>query len=59
MLQYYMDQNTNESNKIAINPMVWSTLRRNMKTFLDTTWTLGHQLIIFRHSSLEQVIIFL
>jgi hypothetical protein len=56
MLQFYLNNNnTDENNQISINQMTWSTLRRNLKTFLDTTWIEGHQLIIFRHSSVEQV----
>jgi hypothetical protein len=56
MLQYYLNNNNkDENNQISINQMTWSTLRRHLKTFLDTTWIEGHQLIIFRHSSLEQV----
>jgi len=56
MLQYYLNNNnTDKNNQISVNQMTWSTLRRHLKTFLDTTWIEGHQLIIFRHSSLEQV----
>lgn len=57
MLHYYLNKNTDETNQKAVNPMVWSTLRRYIKTFLDTTWIYGKQLIIFRHSTLEQVTI--
>jgi hypothetical protein len=55
MLRRYMDNKSDEKNPIVINQMTWSTLRRQMKTFLDTTWINGHHLVIFRHSSLEQV----
>jgi hypothetical protein len=50
-----MNKNVDENNQTIINQMTWSTLRRHLKTFLDTTWIEGHQLIIIRHSSLEQV----
>jgi hypothetical protein len=55
MLQIYMNKTTDVNNPIVVNQMTWSLLRRYMKTFLDTTWIGGHQLIIFHHSSLEQV----
>jgi hypothetical protein len=57
MLQNYMNNNSDDKNSILINRMTWSTLRRQLKTFLDTSWIDGHQLIVFRHSSLEQVYI--
>lgn len=59
MLQCYLttnDKNGTEVENIMISPMTWSTLRRQIKTFLDTTWIRGNQLIIFRHASFEQVI---
>jgi hypothetical protein len=52
-----MNNNSDDKNSILINRMTWSTLRRQLKTFLDTSWIDGHQLIVFRHSSLEQVYI--
>jgi hypothetical protein len=56
MLQYYFNKNTKgENDPIVINQMTWSILRRNLKTFLDASWIQGHQLVIFRHSSLEKV----
>ena len=57
MLQSYLNQSMDEKNSVEINQMTWSVVRRHLKTFLDTTWIEGHQLIIFRHSSLEQVIL--
>ncbi len=55
MLQYYISKNAIETTEMAVDQMTWSILRRHLKTFLDTTWIEGHQLIVFRHSSLEQV----
>ncbi|CAF3865964.1 unnamed protein product [Rotaria magnacalcarata] len=56
MLQQYMNKTGGENDKTPIDRMVWSTLRRQLKTFLDTTWIYGHQLIIYRHASLEQIL---
>jgi hypothetical protein len=50
-----MNKITDENTPVVVNQMAWSLLRRHMKTFLDTTWIEGHQLITFHHPSLEQV----
>ena len=57
MLSRYMEQSSSENNPnvVVINQMTWAVLRRHLKTFLDTTWVDGYQLIVFRHSTLEQV----
>ena len=55
MIQHYMNKNPDGNDQILVNRMTWSALRRQIKTFLDTTWIDGHQVIIFRHMSLEQV----
>lgn len=36
--------------------MVWAILRRHVKIFLDTTWIIGSQYVIFRDSSIEKLI---
>lgn len=36
--------------------MTWAILRRHLKLFLDTTWILGSQHIIFRDSSIEKLL---
>jgi hypothetical protein len=56
MLSRFLNKTDELSTNIIVNQIVWSTLRRQIKTFLDTSWKDGHQLIIFRHSSLEKVI---
>ncbi|CAF2483713.1 unnamed protein product [Rotaria sp. Silwood2] len=56
LLQHFMNKTTDENNQILINRMIWSTLQRHMKTFLDTTWMDGHQLVIYRHASIEQIL---
>jgi hypothetical protein len=55
MLQHYMNANAGEKNQVLIDRMTWSTIRRHLKTFLDTSWIDGHQLVIFRHATLEKV----
>lgn len=58
MLSRYINVNSNENNSHAVvdvNQMTWSLLRRHLKIFLDTTWVEGYQVIVFRHSSIEQV----
>ena len=55
MLQHFMNKTTDENNQILVNRMTWSTIQRHLKTFLDTTWMDGHQLVIYRHASFEQV----
>lgn len=57
MLSRYMNENNAENNPDAgmVNQMTWAVLRRHLKTFLDTTWIVGHQLIVFRHSTMERV----
>ena len=47
--------NANSTTAVDVNQMTWSLLRRHLKIFLDTTWVQGYQVIIFRHSSIEQV----
>ncbi|CAF0915376.1 unnamed protein product [Rotaria sordida] len=56
MLQHFMNKTTDENNQILVNRMTWSTIQRHLKTFLDTTWMDGHQLVIYRHASLEQIL---
>ncbi|CAF1086252.1 unnamed protein product [Rotaria sp. Silwood1] len=56
ILQHFMNKTINENNQIVVNRMTWSTLQRQMKTFLDTTWMDGHQLVIYRHAVLEQIL---
>ena len=36
--------------------MTWAIIRRHVKTFLDTTWIIGSQYIIFRDSSIEKLL---
>lgn len=55
MLHQYLNKNKEENEQTDMNRMTWSTIRRELKTFLDATWIYGHQIITFRHASLEQV----
>ncbi|CAF0883848.1 unnamed protein product [Adineta steineri] len=55
MLEHYLNMNIDdEKNRIIIDRMTWSTIQRYLKLFLDTAWIDGHQLIIFRHSTLQK-----
>lgn len=36
--------------------MTWAILRRHVKIFLDTTWVIASQYIIFRDSSVEKLV---
>ncbi|CAF1128328.1 unnamed protein product [Adineta ricciae] len=56
ILDHYLNRNTDENNRVDVNPMVWATLRRHVKIFLDTTWIIGSQYIIFRDSSVEKLL---
>lgn len=51
-----MNRNTDENNRIDVNQMTWAIIRRHVKIFLDTTWIIGSQYIIFRDSSLEKLL---
>jgi hypothetical protein len=55
MLQHYLNQGSNDANQIVVSPMAWSLLRRSVKSFLDVTWSYGHQSIVLRHASLGKV----
>lgn len=59
MLDSFMNRDVEETKQTLINRIVCSTLQRHLKTFLDTAWVDGHQLIVFRHPSLEQVCIYM
>jgi hypothetical protein len=50
ILQHYLNRN------IDVNQMIWAILRRHVKIFLDTTWIMGSQYIIFRDSSIEKLL---
>ena len=50
ILQHYLHRNTD------VNQMVWAMLRRHVKLFLDTTWIIGSRYIIFRDSSIENLL---
>ncbi|UJR37210.1 hypothetical protein I4U23_029919 [Adineta vaga] len=54
MLERYMNNNVDETKRVNVDRMMWSTIRRHLKSFLDTSWIDGHQLITFRHSTLLQ-----
>jgi hypothetical protein len=36
--------------------MTWAIIRRSVKLFLDTTWIVGSQYIIFRDSSIAELV---
>ena len=56
ILEHYLNINLDENNRIDVNPMIWSMLRRHVKIFLDTTWITASQYIIFRDSSIEKLL---
>ncbi|CAF1350468.1 unnamed protein product [Rotaria sordida] len=56
ILQHYLNRNIDENNRIDVNQMIWAILRRHVKIFLDTTWIIGSQYIIFRDSSIEKLL---
>jgi hypothetical protein len=56
ILEHYFNRNIDENNRIDINQMIWAMLRRHVKIFLDTTWIMGSQYIIFRDSSIEKLL---
>jgi hypothetical protein len=56
ILQNYLNRNIDENNRIVVNQMMWAMLRRHVKVFLDTTWSIGRQYIIFRDSSIEKLL---
>ena len=60
MLSKYLNANANENNSqgvVDVNQMTWALLRRYLKIFLDATWVEGYQVIVFRHSTVEQVLV--
>lgn len=56
ILQHYLNRNTVENNRIDVNQMMWAILRRHVKIFLDTTWIIASQHIVFRDSSIEKLL---
>jgi hypothetical protein len=56
ILQHYLNRDIDENNRIEVNQMTWAILRRHVKIFLDTTWIIGSQYIIFRDSSIEKLL---
>ena len=56
ILQHYLNRNIDENTRVDVNQMIWAMLRRHVKIFLDTTWIIGSQYIIFRDSSIEKLV---
>lgn len=57
MLQRYLNKTKGENRRDEeMNRMTWALLRRHVKLFLDTTWIMGSQYIIFRDSSIEKML---